>query len=58
MTVRGPMADESFLDPLHDSGSRTAEWTTVNAAEALPGVATPLTWAWYFAACELAMMVL
>jgi pyruvate,water dikinase len=41
-------------DPIHYSGPTAAEWTTVNASEALPGVATPLTWTWYAAAVEWA----
>lgn len=42
-------------DPIHNPVSRRAEWTTVNAAEALPGVATPLSWTWFAEASELAM---
>jgi pyruvate,water dikinase len=43
------------LDPLHDAGPTAATWTTVNAAEALPGVATPLGWTWFFESCELGL---
>jgi hypothetical protein len=43
------------LDPLHDGGPTAATWTTVNAAEALPGVATPLGWTWFFESCELGL---
>lgn len=42
-------------DPLHDSGPTTAAWTTVNLAEALPGIPTPLGWTWFFEGCELGM---
>ncbi|MGH8972483.1 MAG: PEP-utilizing enzyme [Acidimicrobiia bacterium] len=42
-------------DPLHNqSGPKTA-WTTVNAAEAIPGVATPLGWTFYEVPLERAM---
>ena len=34
-------------DPLHTLSRPTTLWTTVNAAEALPGTVTPLTWSWY-----------
>jgi phosphohistidine swiveling domain-containing protein len=44
---------EARPDPLHDAGVTAAVWTTVNTAEALPGVATPLGWTWFFEACEL-----
>lgn len=48
-------ADLPQPDPLHDSGPTTAAWTTVNLAEALPGVPTPLGWTWFFEGCELGM---
>ena len=34
-------------DPLHDRSGPDTFWTTVNAAEALPGVSTPLNWSWF-----------
>jgi pyruvate,water dikinase len=34
-------------DPIHTRSGPTTFWTTVNAAEALPGVITPLTWTLY-----------
>lgn len=42
-------------DPTHDGGRTRAAWTTVNAAEAMPGVGTPLGWTWFFEACELGL---
>lgn len=41
-----------LTDPLHCAVPTSSEWTTVNAGEALPGVATPLTWTWYAGAVE------
>jgi pyruvate,water dikinase len=44
-----------MADPLHqDSGPRT-RWTTVNTAEALPGVPTPLCWTLWNHPLERAM---
>jgi pyruvate,water dikinase len=40
---------------LHDNGPTAATWTTVNLAEALPGIPTPLGWTWFFEGCELGM---
>ena len=40
------------VDPLHETGSVSARWTTVNTAEGLPGVATPLGLSWYNQGCE------
>ncbi len=34
-------------NPLHDVGSPTTAWTTVNTAENFPGVATPLGWTFW-----------
>jgi len=34
-------------DPLHDRSGPDTFWTTVNAAEALPGTSTPLNWSWF-----------
>ncbi|MGH2793928.1 MAG: PEP-utilizing enzyme [Actinomycetota bacterium] len=42
-------------DPTHDGNDTRAAWTTVNAAEAMPGVGTPLGWTWFFEACELGL---
>jgi phosphohistidine swiveling domain-containing protein len=36
-----------LTDPLHDRSGPDTFWTTVNAAEALPGVSTPLNWSWF-----------
>jgi len=41
-------------DPLHDRSGPDTFWTTVNAAEALPGVSTPLNWSWFGDAVERA----
>ncbi|MDQ1503334.1 MAG: rifampicin phosphotransferase [Actinomycetota bacterium] len=41
-------------DPLHDRSGPGTFWTTVNAAEALPGVSTPLNWSWFGDAVERA----
>lgn len=48
-------AGEDQGDPVHDAGPTSAVWTTVNAAEAIPGVATPLGWTWFFEGCELGL---
>jgi pyruvate,water dikinase len=42
------------FDPLHDRSGPDTFWTTVNAAEALPGVSTPLNWSWFGDAVERA----
>ena len=42
------------MDPLHDRSGPGTFWTTVNAAEALPGVSTPLNWTWFGDAVERA----
>jgi pyruvate,water dikinase len=34
-------------NPLHEVGSPTTAWTTVNTAENFPGVATPLGWTFW-----------
>jgi pyruvate,water dikinase len=41
-------------DPLHDRSGPDTFWTTVNAAEALPGVSTPLNWSIFGDAVERA----
>ena len=43
-----------LTDPLHDRSGPDTFWTTVNAAEALPGVSTPLNWSWFGDAVERA----
>jgi phosphohistidine swiveling domain-containing protein len=49
--------DETALrDPLRGPEHSARFWTTVNAAEALPGVPTPLNWSWYDVGTELAMV--
>ncbi|MGH2784352.1 MAG: PEP-utilizing enzyme [Actinomycetota bacterium] len=42
-------------DPTHDGNDTRAAWTTVNAAEAMPGVGTPLGWTWFFEGGELGL---
>jgi pyruvate,water dikinase len=42
------------MDPLHDRSGPGTFWTTVNAAEALPGVSTPLNWSIFGDAVERA----
>ena len=42
-------------DPTHDRGSRSTTWTNTNSQEAMPGVATPLTWSFFFEPTELAL---
>lgn len=51
MTVNSEVQNNA--DPLHDPGSMTATWTTVNFGEALPGVSTPLGWTWFRGGMEL-----
>ncbi|HVW32206.1 MAG TPA: PEP-utilizing protein mobile subunit, partial [Acidimicrobiia bacterium] len=43
------------FDPLHQESSPTTRWTTVNTAEALPGVPTPLGWTLWNEPLERAM---
>ena len=42
-------------DPLHYQSGPSTHWTTVNTAEALPGVQTPFSWTWWADAIELGM---
>lgn len=42
-------------DPLHQESGPTSRWTTVNTAEALPGVPTPLGWTLWNHPLERAM---
>ena len=42
-------------NPLHMPAGPDTTWTTVNTAEAMPGVQTPLGWTWWADALELAM---
>jgi pyruvate,water dikinase len=44
-----------MTDPLHQESGPTTRWTTVNTAEALPGVATPLCWTLWNHPVERAM---
>lgn len=44
----------SLVDPTHDQSGPSTFWTTVNAAEALPGVSTPLNWTVFGARVERA----
>jgi pyruvate,water dikinase len=43
-----------LTDPLHERSGPGTFWTTVNAAEALPGVSTPLNWSIFGDAVERA----
>ena len=38
---------DPVTDPTHEQSGPATFWTTVNAAEALPGVATPLNWTFF-----------
>ena len=38
------MSMSPMTDPLHQESGPGTRWTTVNTAEALPGVPTPLGW--------------
>jgi len=49
-----PPSRYPVTDPLHDRSGPDTFWTTVNAAEALPGVSTPLNWTWFGDAVERA----
>lgn len=40
----GAISRWPLTDPLHDQSGPGIFWSTVNAAEALPGVSTPLNW--------------
>ena len=44
-----------MFDPLHQESGPTTRWTTVNTAEALPGVPTPLGWTMWNQPLERAM---
>ncbi len=41
-----------LTDPTHQENSPPVLWTTVNTAEAIPGVSTPLNWSFYRDAIE------
>ena len=45
----------SFTDPLHQESGPDTVWTTVNTAEAIPGVPTPLGWTFWNESLERAM---
>lgn len=47
--------DPGMTDPLHQESGSTTRWTTVNTAEALPGVPTPLGWTLWNHPLERAM---
>lgn len=49
-----PPSRYPVTDPLHDRSGPDTFWTTVNAAEALPGVSTPLNWSVFGDAVERA----
>ncbi|MDQ1503333.1 MAG: rifampicin phosphotransferase, partial [Actinomycetota bacterium] len=44
-----------MTDPLHQDSGPDTRWTTVNTAEALPGVPTPLGWTLWNHPLERAM---
>ena len=44
-----------FDDPLHQSSQPDTLWSTVNTAEVLSGVLTPLAWTFWNRPCELGM---
>jgi pyruvate,water dikinase len=46
---------DPMSDPLHQESGPTTRWTTVNTAEALPGVPTPLCWTLWNHQLERAM---
>ena len=46
---------DGITDPLHQASGPTTRWTTVNTAEALPGVPTPLGWTMWNRPLERAM---
>lgn len=43
------------MDPLHEIGGTDVAWTLGNTSEALPGVATALSWTFFGPACEAGM---
>jgi pyruvate,water dikinase len=43
------------VNPLHSEAGPDTTWTTVNTAEAMPGVQTPLSWTFWADPLELAM---
>ena len=49
-------APDSYFDPLRGESRSSRFWSTVNAAEAMPGVPTPLNWSWYDLGTEIAMV--
>jgi len=49
------MSESAFTDPLHQESGPSTRWTTVNTAEALPGVPTPLCWTLWNHQLERAM---
>lgn len=50
-----PTTEALADDPLHRQVGPGNTWTTVNTAEALPGVLSPLAWTWWEDALELGM---
>jgi phosphohistidine swiveling domain-containing protein len=49
------MAEKKTDDPIHWQVGPNTTWSTVNTAEAMPGVNTPLGWTWWADALELGM---
>jgi hypothetical protein len=49
------MPGPEMTDPLHQDSGPTTRWTTVNTAEAIPGVPTPLCWTLWNHPLERAM---
>ncbi|OBH11164.1 PEP-utilizing enzyme [Mycobacterium sp. E1747] len=54
--MSGSPTPVGFVDPLRGPETSARYWTTVNAAEALPGVPTPLSWSWYDIGTEKAQI--
>ena len=48
-------SSSELRDPLHQVSGPATAWTTVNAAEAMPGVLTPLGISFWLPACELGL---
>jgi phosphohistidine swiveling domain-containing protein len=42
--VPGRVGESDWPDPLHEQSGPTTFWSTVNLAEAIPGVPTPMSW--------------
>ncbi|MGH9036033.1 MAG: PEP-utilizing enzyme [Acidimicrobiia bacterium] len=51
-TEVGPAVPPTGSDPLHDDSGPATLWSRVNAAEAMPGVLTPLGWTFWIGPSE------